>query len=202
MWSENGCFLKNCVPEGEKVLLGQITLFVLFNLYTCFFLVFIVLSSTPYHATSWVKLLLQIRKACNSPVATSKVGSLYSEVGKQGVSKTCYFISDRRKWFNVCYYSKWLMYCNDHCWSQLKDSHWKFFVLDWLLYMRHFVLWLYKAERSAALLDLVCTGLFACDPSIPFLSYATFILDWNTLYLLVYVPFPHFWAEVSLNYWK
>lgn len=84
------------MPEGEKVLLGQITLFVLFNLYTCFFLVFIVLSSTLYHATSRVKLLLQIQKACNSSVATSKVGRLYSEVGKQGVSKTCYFISDRR----------------------------------------------------------------------------------------------------------
>lgn len=55
-----------------------------------------------YDATSWVKFLLQMQKACNSPVTTSKVGKLYPQMEKQGISKTRYFISDRCDWFNLC----------------------------------------------------------------------------------------------------
>lgn len=80
--------------EEEKVLLGQITLLVLFRLYTflpCFnhpfFQVLCILPDTE------VKLLLQIQKAHNSPATMSTACRLYSETEKQ--SKTRYFVSDR-----------------------------------------------------------------------------------------------------------
>lgn len=64
-----------------------------------------------------------------------------------------------------------LMYCNDHFWSQLRDS------------------------RST--MNLFCF-LFACDPNIAFLYYATFLLYCNTLHQ-VYVPFPHFLSRSELK---
>lgn len=88
MWFENGCFLKNSVPEEEKVLLNY-TICAFQSLHVLFS-VFIILFE---YSTM---LLVDLSFSCKckwpvTPVTTSKAGRLHSQVEKQCRSETWLF---------------------------------------------------------------------------------------------------------------